>query len=75
MSVKDLFIDAIDPVLVYLPLVTGKDDYLVIMKEFREQKDEESEEMGQLEFIGLSVIRKDADLKGLYKKLSALDGS
>ena len=70
LSVKDLFTDTSDPVLVLLPTPTDKEEYLIILKEFQQQEDEE--ENGQLVFIGLSTIRKDEDLKGLHKALSVL---
>ena len=67
---KDLFTDASDPVLVLLPTPADKEEYLIILKEFQLQEDEE--ENGQLVFIGLSTIRRDEDLKGLHKTLSVL---
>ena len=35
MSVKDLFTDASDPVLVLLPTPADKEEYLIILKEFQ----------------------------------------
>ena len=57
-SIKDLFNEITEPVILMVPQLASKDEYLIILKEFNKEDD--------LTYTGILTIKKDATIKNLY---------
>lgn len=56
-SIRDLFADIMDPVIILAPVLINKEEYLVVLKEYNQNEESESW------YSGLTKIKKDTQMR------------